>query len=219
MRHLGKAILVIAALGLMAQAFAADGAPPAKAPVVAAPAAKAPPAKAPTPSVAPAAPATAPAPVDTAPATKAPERPAGEATATKAEPKVQAWWHALIYDVVFKLVMPIFTLVLSALVFWLLRKMGLKIELDTLDKIALSAAVHGEKKGAEWLRENGEKSGGVKKERWAWELVDMVDNKLQAKTRLKEKLRGLILSKVPEAEKIVNGTSAIRELVAEPKEG
>ena len=219
MRHLMQMmILVIAVLGLAAPAYAVpdSGVQSADAPAVVAAtvatATKAPPAKAGA--------------ADVTSAAKAPQVPAGEAPEPKAGPAVQSWWQALIYDVVFKLIMPIFTLVLSALVFWLLRKMGLKIELETLDKIALSAATYGEKKGAEWLRENGEKSGGARKERWAWELVEMVDSKVGGRAKAKNKLRGLILGKVAEAEKIVNGKptliagkSAIRELVAEPKEG
>jgi hypothetical protein len=103
--------------------------------------------------------------------------------------------------VVFKVVVPIFVPVLAALLFWLLRKFGLKVELDTLDSLSGKAADYAEHKAKVWLKENGKKSSGAQKEDWAWELVEAVDAKLKAKDKARQKLRAMILSKVAEAEK------------------
>lgn len=156
-------------------AFASD-AKPADAAPASAPAAKA----APTPTPVP------------PPAAVGETKPA--APAAKAEP--QKWWQALVYDLVFNWVLPTFLPVLLALLGWLLRKWGLKIRHETMESMARNAADYAEQKGAEWLKEKGEKSPGAKKEEWAWELVESLDRKLKGS----EKLRALILSKIPEAE-------------------
>ncbi len=112
----------------------------------------------------------------------------------------QTWWQALLYDALFRTVIPIFLSVLAALAYWVVRKVGLKLDLEILDKIAGQAADFAEHRGASWLKATGEKSGGALKERWAWELVESVDAKLGASEALREKLRNLILSKIPDAE-------------------
>ena len=157
---------------------------------------------------APSAPATTPAAPHVGESTTAP----ATAPAAAQEP-TQTWWQALLYDVIFKLVVPILIPVLSVLVFWLLRKMGLKVELETLDGIADKAATYAEKKGAAYLREKGVKSDGAKKEEWAWEFVDQVDAKLKGVERIKAKLRGMILAKIPEAEAKVAAAEATKPKV------
>lgn len=112
----------------------------------------------------------------------------------------QTWWQALIFDIVFKAIVPIFVPVLATLLLWLLRKIGIKIELETLDKLAKNAAEYGEQKGVEWLKENGAKMPGALKEAKAWELVESINAKFKGKEKLRKKLRGMILSKIPDAE-------------------
>lgn len=112
----------------------------------------------------------------------------------------QTWWQALLFDALFRTVIPIFLSVLAALAYWVVRKVGLKLDLEVLDKIATNAADYAEHQGAHWLKTTGNKSGGALKERWAWELVESVDAKLGASEALRLKLRNLILSKIPDAE-------------------
>ncbi len=119
----------------------------------------------------------------------------------------QAWWQALIYDVVFKGIVPIFVPVLAALLFWLLRRLGIKIELETLDKLGQNAADYSEHKAKVWLRESGAKSSEAKKEDWAWEFVEAFDSKIKGRYKARRKLRGLILSKIAEAEKKASDAS------------
>lgn len=120
----------------------------------------------------------------------------------------QALWQAIVYDVVFGVVVPVAVPVLSVLVFWLLRKIGLKVDLETLDGIAGKAALYAEQKGAEWLKEKGAKPDSVKKEEWAWELVESIDEKLKLREKAKVKLRALILAKIPEATTAVGSAPA-----------
>lgn len=145
------------------------------------------------------------------PAAKAPA--AGAGTAATSAPKAvdkpavdaepQAWWQALVYDVVFKVVVPIFLPVLMALLYWLVRKIGLHIELKTLDSVGEKAAMYAEKKGAAFLRENGQKSAAATKEGWAFDLAEAIDAKLLGKKKARDKLRAIILGKIPAAEKAV----------------
>lgn len=110
---------------------------------------------------------------------------------------VQTWWQALVRDVVVT-GLTIFAPVLAALLFWLLRRLGLKVELETLDDLAEKARNYAEHKADLWFKENGTKSSGAQKEDWAWELVDSVDRKLKLKRKASAKLRALILAKVGE---------------------
>jgi hypothetical protein len=126
--------------------------------------------------------------------------PASQPAAAVESEVEQTWWQALLYDVIFKVFVPIFVPVLSVLVYWLLRRFGLKVELDRLDSIGAQAAEYAEHKAKVWLKENGKKSTGAQKEDWAWELVEAVDAKLKAKEKAKNKLRAIILSKIPGAE-------------------
>lgn len=112
----------------------------------------------------------------------------------------QTWWQALLFDALFRTGIPIFLSILAALAYWIARKIGLKLDLEVLDKIASQAADFAEHRGAHWLKSTGEKSGGALKERWAWELVESVDAKFGASEALRLKLRNLILSKIPDAE-------------------
>lgn len=128
----------------------------------------------------------------------------------------QTWWQALLFDALFRTVIPIFLSVLAALAYWVVRKVGLKLDLEVLDKIATQAADFAEHRGAHWLKATGNKSGGALKERWAWELVESIDAKLGASEALRIKLRNLILSKIPDAE----AKAAMKEsngIVAETK--
>lgn len=123
----------------------------------------------------------------------------------------------MLYDVVFKVIVPIFVPVLCALLFWLLRKFGIKVELDTLDNLGKQAADYAEHKAKVWFKENGKKSSGAQKEDWAWELVESVDAKLKAKDKARQKLRAIILSKVAEAEKkAAEAGAAANEVSKEP---
>lgn len=130
MRHLTKAILVIAVLGFLAPAFAADGA-------VAAPATKVAPA-------APAAPgpaATAPAAPAPAPVAKAPEKPADEAS----QPETQAWWKAItvfLIEVSTALALPI----LIVLALLANQKWKLGLETATIEWAVSKAVGYGEQK-------------------------------------------------------------------------
>lgn len=113
----------------------------------------------------------------------------------------QTWWMALIYDLSIKVVLPILLPVLAAFGVWVARKVGANVELKTLDSVAERAAVHAEKLAAKWLRENGEKADGAKKERWAFELAESIDKSFGGRAKLRDKLRALILAKIPDAEK------------------
>ena len=120
----------------------------------------------------------------------------------------QRWWQALLRDVVVA-ALSIFVPVLSALLFWLLRRIGLKVELERLDGLAERARNYAEHKADVWFKENGTKSSGPQKEDWAWELVETVDQKLKLKQKASQKLRALILAKVGE----LDANSEKRKLV------
>lgn len=202
MKKTTQILLAVLCLALTAPAWSAPDAQPA--------------APATTPAAATETPAAAPQPAPDAP--KAAET--GETTpekkkAEEAAPVPQKWWQALVYDVVFKLVVPVLVPFLMAVLFWLARKFGLKLELETLDAIGEKAADYAEQKGAEWLKEKGEKSTGAQKEDWAWELVESIDAKLKGKEKLKNKLRSIILSKIPAAEKKVAEATAVKPKPAE----
>ena len=128
---------------------------------------------------------------------------------TKSQIK-QNWWEALLYDLIFGLFLPIFVPVLSALVFWLIRKLGLKVELEMLDQLSLKAAQYAEQKGAEFLKEKGRKMPGAKKEEWAWKLIESIDEKIKAKEKVRNKLRKLIISKIPQVEAEVKKAIALK---------
>lgn len=150
------------------------------------------------------------------PETKAPvkvsEPKEAKKEAPKAEAKKQTWWQALIYDVVFNLLVPIFIPVLMALLYSLLRKWKVNIELNELNRYAGMATVYAERKAAKWLVENGEKSSGVQKEQWAWELIETLDAKLKGKKWVRDKLTGMILAGIPDAEeKVANSAAAKAE--------
>lgn len=131
---------------------------------------------------------------------------APKAEAPKAEaPKVdgeQKWWQSLLVDLIMA-ALAIFVPVLSALGFMLMRKLGVKVDLETLDALAGKAALYAEKKASTALGEGKPKSSGAQKEEWAWDLVKSIDAKLGGSEKAKEKLRGLILAKIPEAEAAV----------------
>lgn len=118
----------------------------------------------------------------------------------------QSWWQALLYDVVFNFILPVFTPVILALLMWLLRKWGLKIEYERLEKVAEFGSNYAEQKGAEWLKEKGAKSPGAKKEEWAWELVESLDKKLKGS----KKLQALLISKIPGAEASVSEAASYK---------
>lgn len=181
-----KPYLLLIPLLLCVSAFPASAAPDGGAPVAASVAST------------PAAPATSPA-VVTSPS---PAAPAAVATREGAA-ESQSWWKALLVDAIRK-ALEVFALVLSALLFLLLRKLGVKVELETLDALAGKAALYAEKKAATALGEGKPKSSGAEKEAWAWELVNSVDAKLGGSAKAREKLRGLILAKIPEAESAVS---------------
>ncbi len=143
MRHLTRAILVAAALGVMAApAWAADGG--------AAPATKA------APAAAPAAPAAAPAasaPAETAPATKAPETPAeGVSEGAAKEGETQAWWKAItvfLIEVSTALALPL--LIVLAMV--ANKKWKLGLERDTIEWVVSKAVGFGEQKAKVALKD------------------------------------------------------------------
>lgn len=144
------------------------------------------------------APSTQPAAV---PAGKAAEPAAAPATPVKAE-GTQSWWQALLVNLI-SAALAIFIPVLSTLAFLLLRKIGVKVDLETLDSLAGKAALYAEKKASTALGEGKPKSTGAQKEEWAWDLVKSVDEKLGGSAKAREKLRGLILAKIPAAEAAV----------------
>jgi hypothetical protein len=111
----------------------------------------------------------------------------------------QSWWQSLLVDLIMS-ALAIFVPVLSALGFLLLRKLGVKVDLATLDSLAGKAALYAEKKASTTLGEGKPKSTGAQKEEWAWDLIKSVDAKLAGSEKAKEKLRALILAKIPEAE-------------------
>lgn len=133
------------------------------------------------------------------PASSPPSAPIA-APAAVVERPTQTWWQALLYDVTFKLLVPIFVPVLAALLFVLMRKMGVKIELETLEKLGENAKNYSEHKAKTWLNEYGHKSSGAQKEDWAWELVESIDSKLKGRQKARKKLRAIILAKLGEAE-------------------
>lgn len=116
----------------------------------------------------------------------------------------QKWWENVLYNVLFKGLLPIILSLLSALFFLLMRKIGLKVQLQTLDGIAAQAAIYSEKKAAEWLKEEGVKSNAAMKSEWAWQLIESIDDKLVGSLTAKKTLRRLILSKIPEAEEQIS---------------
>ncbi len=131
----------------------------------------------------------------------------------------QKLWENILYNVVFKIIFPILVPVLCSLVFVLLRKIGLNIDLKTLDDIGTKAANYAEQKGSEWLKESGKKPASVMKTEWAWQLVKSIDTKLTASVKARTKLRKIILSKIPEAEtKIAVAEKAKMELEEKQKQ-
>lgn len=129
-------------------------------------------------------------------------------------PAEQSWWQALVYDVLVDVVLPIFLPVLAALVFWLLRRLGLKIELEKLDELAAAAASYAEKKASTWLKEKGVKSSGAEKEAWAWELIAAVDARLNASTKARRALRALIISRIANAEQAQADSETSKSIAA-----
>jgi len=126
--------------------------------------------------------------------------PAGETKSRDGER--QSWWQALLVDVI-KATLAIFVPVLSVLLFALLRKIGLKVDLETLDALGGKAALYAEKKAASALGEGKPKSPSAEKERWAWEFVESVDARFGGSEKARRKLRAMILAKIPEAEAAV----------------
>lgn len=124
---------------------------------------------------------------------------------------VQKWWESLLFDIIFGLFIPIFVPVLAVLVFWLTTRLGLKVQLETLDKIAQQASEYAEKKGAQYFNEHGKKSTGAKKSEWAWSLIDQIDDKIKGKEKLKNIMRGLLLAKIPDAEARVNRAEVLKK--------
>lgn len=157
------------------------------------------------------------APAATAAATPAPAvvkvvaAPASQPSAPVVTVAPQTWWQALLFDIL-KLVLSIFIPVLTVLVFWLLSKVGMKVELAKMDNLGTAAAQYAEQLAAQWLKEKGVKSTGAQKEDWAWDLVAAVDSKLGASAKARDKMRGLILSKIPAAEVAVAAAKEAKEL-------
>jgi len=115
------------------------------------------------------------------------------------EPAQQRWWESLLVDLIM-LALVIFVPSVSALAFLLLRKLGIKVDLQKLDSIATSAASYAEHRAKAALKSGLPPTPGAQKEKWAWELVDALDAKLKLKDLARDKLRLLILSKIPAAE-------------------
>ena len=143
--------------------------------------------------------AVAPAAAETAPvvATETDEAKPAVVVATEEKQKL---WQAIVYDAVVNVALPIFLPVLSLLLVWLLRKIGFKVDIETMDALAGRAASYSEHMAKKYLKENGTKSDAAKKEDWAWEFVEMIDSKFKLKAKLRDKLRGMLLSKIPAAE-------------------
>lgn len=160
--------------------------------------------------------ATAPSPPKSATAAPIAIPVADTATPAPTNDAVQSWWQALLYDIIFNVIVPVFVPVMGALLFLLLRKLGLKIELETLDRLGKSAADYSEHKAKVWFKENGEKSSGAQKEDWAWELIESIDSKIKGKKKARNKLRAIILAKLGEAEQQA-GTTVVAP--AAPAEG
>lgn len=154
-------------------------------------------------ALAPAVPASQPA---AAPAAS----PAAPAVPAKVE-GTQSWWQSLLVDLLIA-GLAIFVPVLSALGFLLLRKLGVKVDLETLDALAGKAALYAEQKAATALGEGKPKTPGAQKEEWAWDLVKSIDAKLGGSEKAKEKLRGLILAKIPAAEEAVGAATAAKKV-------
>lgn len=133
-------------------------------------------------------------------------KPAPGVVAPPAAEAPQTWWQALLFDLI-KLTLAIFGPVLSVLGVLVLRKMGIEVDLRTMDKVAREAALYAEHKAGVAFKEGAEKSAGAKKEEWAWEFVKDVDERFVLSDKLKRKVRGLILAKIPEAERMVNGVA------------
>lgn len=132
------------------------------------------------------------------------------ATVTIKAPE-QSLWQSLMVDVI-QTSLAIATPVLSVLAFWLLRRLGLKVNLSRLDEIAGQAALYAEQMAAQHLKEGLPKSSGAQKETWAWDLVKEVDAKLGGSELARSKLRALILSKIPEAEQTVASAETAKAL-------
>jgi len=160
--------------------------------------------KAPVVTVLPTAPASQPA---AAPVTPVKAAPAAEAPKAAGE---QSWWQSLAVDVI-AAALAIFVPVLSALGFLLLRKLGIKVDLATLDSLAGKAALYAEKKATTALGEGKPKSTGAQKEEWAFDLVRSVDAKLMGSEKAKEKLRALILAKIPAAETAMAAAAPVKK--------
>jgi len=151
-----------------------------------------------------------PPPGETKPAPSEAKSPEVETKSTPSETpptgETQSWWQALLVDVI-SASLAIFVPVLSTLLFLLLRKLGLKVELSTLDQLAGKAALYAEQKAAAALKEGKPKTPGAEKERWAWELVESIDAKLGGSDKARAKLRALILAKIPEATAAVSAAN------------
>jgi hypothetical protein len=139
------------------------------------------------------------APEKVPPATSAGATRAQATAPVAAEPAQQRWWESLLVDLIM-LALVIFVPSVSALAFLLLRKLGIKVDLQKLDSIATSAASYAEHRAKAALKSGLPPTPGAQKEKWAWELVDALDAKLKLKDLARDKLRLLIMSKIPAAE-------------------
>ena len=130
----------------------------------------APPAKTPAAAPQPAAKAAQPAAATkTAAPAKAPQKSAQEP---------QQWWQSLLMNVI-KTTAALFTPVIGLLVVWLLRKMGLKVDLEKTLAIAEQGRNFAEHHASVALKATGEKTDAAKKVEWAFDLARSVDDKLE----------------------------------------
>jgi len=120
--------------------------------------------------------------------------------------ETQAWWQVLVAEIT-KVAVAIFTPVLGMLAFVLMRRWGLKIDLEKANSIASWATGYGEQKALNALKEGKEKTSGADKMKMALDFANGMANQYRLPKRASESLEKLIEAnlggkKVVEAPKV-----------------
>lgn len=105
----------------------------------------------------------------------------------------QSWWQVLLVEAI-KVTAFVFTPVLGLLLAWLLRKMGLKIELDQAVGIAKLGTGFAEQAAAKALKEGKPKTDHAEKASQALGFANDLAAKYKLKTRARDKMESLIES-------------------------
>lgn len=113
--------------------------------------------------------------------------------------ELQQWWQALLVQVM-QWAGAIFVPVLGVLVAWLLRKIGINVDIKKMELLAHKGWAYAEHKTSVLLKEGQPKAEGAKKLAWAFELIDEVDAKVGASDKARKKLTALIMAKIGEEE-------------------